>query len=135
MQEMTTQRAFWQAVATVTPAVLIALMIPLYFRFTDAEMWLISLAVILVPAAVLLLVLFIRYRKGHTPPQLTRQQHFTRAVMYVLLAIGNLIINVRKYKYGWTSLDMWLVPCAWLLYSLIHLHHAYQKQEGLSEAQ
>ena len=129
LQGMPPRAAFWHALATVAPAVLIAFAIFLYVRGADTEIWPIYMVIILVPAAFLLLMIFNRYRNGHERPQLTRKQHLINAIANGLLAIGYLAVNVVKHKGEWGSWYTWVFTATWLLFALVHLQHSHQKEQ------
>lgn len=127
---MPPREAFWHALATVMPAVLIACMIFLFARNIDAEMWSIYLVIILVPAAFLLLLIFYRYRKGRERPQLTRRRHLISAIAYGALALGYLVLCIVRLKDGWRSWYTWIFAAAWLLIALDHLQRAHKKRHS-----
>jgi hypothetical protein len=126
MPEMTSQKALRHAVATVGSAVLIVCALATYFLRADTEMWLIFLVMILVPALLLLPLVYRRYMQGPRRPQLTRRQHITRTIMFGSLSIAYVAASVIDPTKSWRSVHTWIFGGAWMLMAIDHLRRAFK---------
>src|SRR5690349_8643129 len=85
MHKMTATRALWHALATVGAGVAIVCLFAVFFLKSDTEAWLIFLVIVLVPALLLLPVVYHNYMKGPKRRRFTRRQNLAFAIMFGVL--------------------------------------------------
>jgi len=129
MHAMTPGKAFWHAVATVGAAVLIVCMPAAYFLKLDTEAWLVFLLFMLVPALLLLPLIYHRYMQGPKRRQFTRRQHLVFTILFGALAVAYLVSNIRGSSKGLESVSTWAIGGGWLLFAVDHLRRYLKPNE------
>jgi hypothetical protein len=120
-RKMTESKAFWHAVATVGSALLIVCAPALYFLRSDLEVWLIFLLFMLVPALLLLPLIYHNYMKGPSRRRFSRRQHLVFAILFGALAIAYLGTKIHHSTRGWEAVSTWAIGGGWLLIAIDHL--------------
>jgi hypothetical protein len=131
---MNERKAFRHALATVGVAILLLAGFLFYLVGPHSELWPAFLMVILVPALILLPLVYRKYVNGPTPP-LTRQQHINRFILQVLLSCVLAAGIFVDHPTGWRLVSQSCYSGGLLLGALGHLRRAYKSEGNLSQPQ
>jgi hypothetical protein len=131
---MDEKKAFRHALMTVGLAVLLVGGFLLYLTGGRSDLWFAQVLVILVPALLLLPLVYRKYVNG-PPPRLTPQQHLTRAVLLGLLGSAYVVAIFINHRSGWGRVSQFCYSGALLVTALDHLRRAYKKERAPSPTQ
>jgi hypothetical protein len=130
---MDEKKAFRHALMTVGVAVLLVGGVVFYLTGWQSELWMVQLLVILVPALLLVPLVYRKYANG-PPPPLTPQQHRTRAVLLGLLCSASVVVIFIDHRSGWGRVSQFCYSGALLVMALNHLR-ACRKERAPSPTQ